>query len=699
MSNSAIPALDSAALGATWDGEGTSFAVYSEHATGVQLCLFEDESSRKETRRIEMQLDLRLPVWRAYVSGVGPGTRYGLRVHGPYRPHDGHRFNPAKLLIDPYAKAIEGSVDWNHPVFGFSKRPDATDLTLDARDDSAGKPRCIVVDTAFDWKGDVRPRVSMADTVIYEAHPKGLTARCSEIPSELRGTYRGIAHPATIDYLKRLGVTSLELLPIHAFVDDDFLVQKGLRNYWGYNTLGFFAPEGRYSASGDRGQQVAEFKEMVRELHSAGIEVLLDVVFNHTAEGGNTGPTLSMRGIDNQTYYRLFGGDQRFYVDTTGTGNTVDVSHPQVLKLVLDSLRYWVDEMHVDGFRFDLAPALAREEFAYHRNSAFFRAVHQDPVLAHVKMIAEPWDIGEGGYQLGNFPRGWSEWNDRFRDTSRRFWRGDRGALGELGFRLTGSADLYQSTKRGPTASINFVTAHDGFTMRDLVSYEHKHNLANGEMNRDGTDHNTSTNHGVEGPTTDPAIRSARNRHIRNLIATLFLSQGVPMLLAGDEIGRTQNGNNNAYCQDNEIGWVNWEIDEEGRGLLEFTRAAIALRASQPALRRADFYTGARVPGTQVADIAWYRPDGKQMTLADWAEHDRRSFGMRLVPPGGGNTLFIAFNAADNSLRFVFPRGGRAGTTSWTILLSTDETAETRSFRPGASATVAGPSIMVLQLG
>ena len=541
--------------GATWDGEGVNFALFSENAKRVELCLF-DASGRREVQRIVLgeQTD---QVWHCYLPEARPGLVYGYRVYGPYRPLEGHRFNPHKLLLDPYAKSIVGAVRWSDALFGYTVGHKRADLSLDRRDSAGGMPKCKVIDPAFTWGDDRRPVVPWHEMVIYELHVRGFTMQHPDVPPPLRGTYAGLATAPVIDYLQRLGITTVELMPVHAYVDDRNLVQAGLRNYWGYNTIGYFAPDSRYSASG----KVSEFKTMVKALHSAGLEVILDVVYNHTAEGNELGPTLAFRGIDNAAHYRLRPDDRRYYMDFTGTGNTLDMQHPRVLQLMMDSLRYWVQEMHVDGFRFDLASALARELHEVDRLGTFFDIIRQDPLLSQVKLIAEPWDLGEGGYQVGNFPSGWAEWNDKYRDTMRAYWKGDGGLIGDFARRLTGSSDLYGRSGRRPHASINYITVHDGFTLRDLVSYNEKHNEANGEGNRDGAANNLSWNCGVEGPTDDPAINELRERQVRNLLGTLLLSQGVPMMLAGDEIGRTQRGNNNAYCHDNEISWVDWALD------------------------------------------------------------------------------------------------------------------------------------------
>jgi isoamylase len=611
-------------LGATWDGEGTNFAVYSEEAEAVELCLFDDAGHE---RRLELP-EVTAHTWHGYVPGLGPGQRYGFRAYGPYEPRNGLRFNPAKLLLDPYARAIEGMVDWDDSVFGY--RIGADDLVRDDRDSAAHVPRSVVVHDAFPWGDDRRPSVPWADTVIYEAHVRGLTKLHPEVPERERGTYAALGSPPVVQHLKRLGVTTLELQPVHHYVSEQGLVRRGLTNYWGYNSIGYFAPDARYSSTGQRRQQVPEFKAMVRNLHAAGIEVILDVVYNHTAEGDHRGPTLSFRGLDNRGYYRLQDGDPRYYADFSGCGNSLNMRHPQVLALIMDSLRYWVLEMHVDGFRFDLASALARGLHEVDRLSVFFDLIHQDPVVSQVKLIAEPWDVGRGGYQVGNFPVLWTEWNGRYRDTIRDFWRGARTGVADLAYRLTGSSDLYQSDGRRPYASINFVTAHDGFTLNDLVSYDRKHNEANGEDNRDGSDDNRSWNCGVEGPTGDQEIRALRERQKRNLVATLLLSSGVPMLLAGDEMGRTQGGNNNAYCQDNEISWVNWKLDEGGVALLERVRALIALRRDHPVFRRRRFFQGQAIHGSGVKDIGWFTPNGAEMDEARWRAPDIATLGVFL---------------------------------------------------------------------
>ena len=617
-------------LGATWDGEGVNFALFSENATAVELCLFERPDDARETHRVRIE-ECTDFVWHIYLPESRPGQLYGYRVHGLYEPEAGLRFNPAKVLIDPYAKAIAGNIDWSDALFGYRIGDPKADLSLDDRENAGSIPKCVVVDQAFTWGGDQLLRTPWDRTVIYEVHVHGFTARHPDVPKNLRGTYAGLATPEVIEHLQHVGVTAVELLPVHHFVRDKHLVDRGLTNYWGYNSIGFFAPDIRYAASPERAHHVWEFKTMVKALHNAGIEVILDVVYNHTGEGNHLGPTLSFRGIDNASYYRLVPDHPRFYQDYTGCGNTLNVRHPRVLQLIMDSLRYWVLEMHVDGFRFDLASTLARELHDVDRLSAFFDIIHQDPVLSQVKLIAEPWDLGEGGYQVGNFPAGWAEWNGRYRDAIRRYWKGDGGQVAELAYRLSGSSDLYEGGGRRPHASINFVTAHDGFTLHDLVSYNHKHNEANGEDNRDGTDDNLSWNCGVEGPTNKPSIAALRERQKRNMLATLLLSQGVPMLCSGDEIGRTQGGNNNAYCQDNEISWVDWTLSKPQQALLTFTKGLIALRQKHPVFRRRRFFQGRRIRGMEVKDLDWLRPDGKEMTDEDWAQGYVRCLGVRLA--------------------------------------------------------------------
>jgi isoamylase len=673
---------DPVPLGATWQGEGTNFSLFSENAERVELCLFDEDDV--ETR---FELSERTAFnWHGYLPDVAAGQRYGFRVHGPYAPLEGHRFNPAKLLIDPYAKAIEGHVRWNRAnVFAYPQKgtPD-DDLELDTTDDAVAVPKSIVIDPAFDWEGDAPPRIPWSDTIIYEAHVKGFTKLHPGIPEHLRGTYGGLASDEAVGYLASLGVTALELLPVHHYVDEHHLLARGLRNYWGYSSIGYLAPHSAYSATGKRGEQLRELKGMVKALHRAGIEVILDVVYNHTGEGNHLGPTLCFRGIDNASYYRLMPDDPRHYLDFTGTGNSFNPVHPSVLRLIMDSLRYWVLECHVDGFRFDLASALARELYEVERLAAFFDTIHQDPVLSQVKLIAEPWDVGPGGYQVGNFPVLWTEWNGRYRDELRDFWRG-LGHGAEFSRRLSGSADLYQDDGRKPFASINFVTAHDGFTLRDLVSYDEKHNEANLEDNRDGTDDNRSWNCGVEGPTEDPDVVVLRAQQQRNLLTTLLLSLGVPMVVAGDEHGRTQHGNNNAYCQDNEISWIDWELDDERRELLELTKQLIAFRKTHAVFRRDRFLTGEQAMGSGLPDAWWFRPDGRRMTRRDWEQPECRVLGFFLngreirgrTPDGEpveDESYVLLFNASEEEVSFQMParRFGRV----WELELATQPHAD-----------------------
>ena len=611
-------------LGANWDGEGVNFALFSEHAEAVELCLF-DQAGRRELHRVRIkeQTD---QVWHCYLPEARPGLLYGYRVHGPYEPNKGHRFNPHKLLLDAYAKQIVGDLKWSDSHFGYRIGSRNVDLSMDRRDSAPGMLKAVVIDPAFTWGTDRAPRTPWHKSVIYEMHVRGFTIQHPKVAASLRGTYAGLATAPVIDHLLKLGVTAIELMPVHDFVDDRRLIERGLRNYWGYNTIGFFAPMSRYLAT----SSITEFKTMVKIMHSAGIEVILDVVYNHTAEGNQLGPTLSFRGIDNSVYYRTLPDNPRYYMDYTGTGNTLNMRHPRVLQLIMDSLRYWVLDMHVDGFRFDLAATLARELHEVDRLGAFLDIIHQDPVLSQVKLIAEPWDLGEGGYQVGKFPIGWAEWNDRYRDAVRSYWKGDGGQIGELAYRITGSSDLYARSGRRPYASINFVTAHDGFTLQDLVSYNQKHNEANGEDSRDGTDNNRSWNCGVEGPTDDPAIKALRARQKRNFLATILLSQGVPMLLYGDELGRTQQGNNNAYCQDNEISWLNWDRIGDEKELLAFVRRLISLRQNHPVFRRRNFFQGRSIKGAGIKDILWLRPDGREMPDEEWNQEHARTLGLFL---------------------------------------------------------------------
>jgi isoamylase len=649
-------------LGATWDGLGVNFAIFSDNASQVELCLFDDSGSQ-ETARILFQ-EYHNQIWHAYLPGIGPGQQYGYRVYGPYDPASGHRFNPQKLLIDPYARAISGDVKWDDAVYGYPPGSPQEDLGKDERDSAPYVPKCVVVDPAFDWEGVSAPNIPLSQSIIYELHTRGFTKLHPEVPPELRGTYAGLTHPAVIQYLHALGITAVELLPVHQFITDAFLHKKGMKNYWGYNSIGFFAPHSAYSSTGIHGQQVNEFKEMVKVLHREGIEVILDVVYNHTAEGNQLGPTLAFRGIDNASYYRLQQDNARYYMDYTGTGNTLIMMQPNVLQIIMDSLRYWIQEMHVDGFRFDLAAALARELHDVDRLGSFFDIIHQDPVISQVKLIAEPWDLGEGGYQVGRFPPAWVEWNAEYRDTVRDYWRGAEMTLATFANRLTGSSDLYETSGRRPTASINFITAHDGFTLHDLVSYNRKHNRANREGNRDGHDDNRSWNHGVEGPTEDPEINRKRDRQKRNFMATLLLSQGVPMLLAGDEIGRTQYGNNNAYCQDNEISWVRWETADQD--LLEFTRRLIHFRLQHPVFRRRNWFHGQPIHGDDASDIGWFTPNGVEMAEENWGEGYAKSLGIFLNGKGiqsfdefgdpvVDDSFYLMFNAHQHELVFTLP--------------------------------------------
>ncbi|MEU6429016.1 glycogen debranching protein GlgX [Microbispora sp. NPDC046973] len=693
-------------LGATWDGVGTNFSVFSEVAERVELCLYDDRGG--ETRVDLPEVDGF--VWHGYVPGIMPGQRYGFRVHGPYRPDHGHRCNPSKLLLDPYAKAIEGSVRWNESLFSYHF---ADPARLNTEDSAPYMPKNVVVNPFFEWGNDRPPRTPYHETVIYEAHVRGLTMRHPAVPEAQRGTYAGLAHPAVIDHLQSIGVTAVELMPVHQFVPEHFLVARGLTNYWGYNTIAYMAPHNAYASSGQRGEQVQEFKAMVRALHEAGIEVILDVVYNHTAEGDHMGPTLGFRGIDNVAYYRLREEDRRYYLDYTGCGNSLNVRSPHALQLIMDSLRYWVLDMHVDGFRFDLAAALARELHDVDRLSAFFDLIQQDPVISQVKLIAEPWDVGPGGYQVGNFPPLWTEWNGKYRDSVRDFWRGASQTLPEFASRLAGSSDLYATSGRRPVASINFVTAHDGFTLTDLVSYDHKHNEANGEGNRDGTDDNRSWNCGAEGPVEDPAIVRLRRRQRRNLLTTLFVSQGVPMLLAGDEFGRTQHGNNNAYCQDNEISWIDWSLVRQEGDLLEFVRRLAALRRAHPVFRRRRFFQG-RTVGDGSRDVIWLTPSGTEMTDADWHTGYAKSLavyvnGEAISEPGPrgerirDETFLLLINAHHENLTFALP-GPELG-AAWRPVLDTadedvrDDPYAEETLPPGAKVCLADRSMRVLICG
>jgi isoamylase len=694
-------------LGAYWDGKGTNFALFSENATGVELCLF--DSNDEETRLPLTEVSNF--VWHGYLPGIGPRQRYGFRVHGPYEPEQGHRFNPNKLLIDPYAKAIDGDVGTGPEIFGYAWEGEEPDLTFSELDSADFVPKSVVVDESFDWENDQLLRTPWHETVIYELHVKGFTKANPDIPEELRGTYAGLAHPAAIEHLQRLGVTAVELMPVHHFLaHPGYLVDKGLSNYWGYDSLNFFAPYAGYSASGALGGQVREFKEMVKALHRAGIEVILDVVYNHTGEGNHLGPTLSMRGIDNANYYRLVDDMPRYYMDFTGCGNSLYVRHPQVLKLIMDSLRYWVLDMHVDGFRFDLASALARELYEVNCLGAFFNIIHQDPVIADVKLIAEPWDVGEGGYQVGNFPVLWSEWNGRYRDTVRDFWRGEEQTLGEFAYRLAGSPDVYYQTNgRRPNASINFITAHDGFTLNDLVSYNEKHNEANGEENRDGESHNRSWNCGAEGETDDPEILTLRERQRRNFLTTLMLSQGIPMLVSGDELGRTQQGNNNVYCHDNALAWLDWDLKEANQDLLNFTRELIYFRRQHPVFRRRKWFQGQAIHGSGVIDIAWYNPDGGEMTDEQWEIGYAKSIavflnGTQIPSPGpqgqriSDDSFLMFFNAHYDVIEFTLPLEFQS--YEWSLEIDTKEArflTEPQLFTGTQAVPVIGRSIVVMR--
>jgi glycogen operon protein len=650
-------------LGATYDREGVNFSLFSENATGVELCLFDHKEDSFERTSIKIT-ERTHHSWHVYIPGLKPGQLYGYRVHGPYQPESGHRFNPGKLLIDPYTRALSGTIDWHPSLFGYRFAHKKEDLSFNDADSAAFIPKCVVVDPAYDWEGDSQLKIPIHKTIIYEMHVKGFTQLNEKIPPELRGTYRALTHPVVIDYLKSLGINAVELMPVHQFVMDNHLVEKDLANYWGYNTIGFFTPDIRYSSDTSGFAHVNEFKDMVKAFHKAGIEVILDVVYNHTAEGNHMGPTLSFRGIDNLSYYRLVETDPRYYMDYTGTGNTLNTVHPTVLRLLMDSLRYWALEMHVDGFRFDLASALAREFHDVDKLGSFFDVLHQDPVLSQLKLIAEPWDVGEGGYQVGEFPTGWAEWNGKYRDCIRDFWRGEDNTLPEFANRITGSSDLYLDNWRNPMASINFITAHDGFTLRDLVSYNEKHNEANGEDNKDGEDFNRSWNCGVEGPTDDPEILNLRKRQVRNFLTTLFISQGVPMLLAGDEFGRTQGGNNNAYCQDNEISWIDWKkLDQE---LLDFTRQLIQMTVKHPTFRRRKWFQGIPIKGRDITDIGWFLPEGTEMTEKHWEETYAKSLAVFLHGEGihskdeKGNKIiddsfYLMFNGHYETVDFKLP--------------------------------------------
>jgi isoamylase len=689
-------------LGSSYDGAGTNFSIFSEIAEGVDLCLFDDHGNETKIALPEVTSFC----WHGYLPNVGPGQRYGFRVHGPWNPQEGQRCHPSKLLLDPYARAVEGEVKWDQAVFTYSF--DDPDGSLNDADSAPFMPKSVVINPYFDWSNDRHPRTRWHEAIIYEVHVKGFSVNFPEIPEELRGTYAALAHPKAIEYFTKLGITAVELMPVHQFIQDSHVLERGLRNYWGYNSIAYLAPHNEYSSGGQNGQQGQAFKQMVKALHEAGIEVILDVVYNHTAEGNQLGPTLSFKGIDNAAYYRLVADDRRFYMDYTGTGNSLNMRHPHVLQLIMDSLRYWVLDMHVDGFRFDLASTLARELHDVDRLSAFFDIIQQDPVISQVKLIAEPWDIGEGGYQVGKFPPLWLEWNGKYRDSVRDYWRGQDQTLGEFAYRFTGSSDLYEATGRRPYASVNFITAHDGFTMHDLVSYNDKHNEANAEDNRDGESHNRSWNCGAEGPTEDPEINTLRNRQKRNLLATLFLSQGIPMLLGGDEFGRSQNGNNNSYCQDNEVSWFNWESAD--KDLLEFTRRLIQLRKEHPVFHRRRWFQGRPIHGEKITDVGWFTPEGNQMAEEQWGEGFAKALGVFLngegidSPDARGervvdDSFYVLFNAHYEPLQFVLPK--KEWGEPWTVVLDTTKPLpenEEHLYKAGEEVPVESRSLKVLRL-
>ncbi len=690
-------------LGASWDGNGVNFALFSEHARKVELCLF-DSRGRREIERIALPEQTNY-VWHCYVPQARPGLLYGYRVHGPYEPENGHRFNPNKLLLDPYAKSTQGRLRWHDAHFGYKIGAKREDLSFDWRDNAILMPKAQVIDSRFDWGDDAPPAIAWSDSILYELHVKGFTIRHPEIPESIRGTYAALASPPVLAHLRQLGITAVELMPIHHFVDDRHLLERGLRNYWGYNSIGFFMPDPRYSATGD---PVSEFKSMVKALHAAGIEVILDVVYNHTGEGNHLGPTLSFRGIDNAAYYRLMPDDLRYYRDYTGCGNTLDMTNPYVLQLIMDSLRYWVQEMHVDGFRFDLAATLAREGHEFDRRGGFLDIIHQDPVLSRVKLIAEPWDVGEGGYQVGNFPAGWTEWNAKYRDAVRAYWKGEGGLIGDLAYRLTGSSDLYAHNGRRPYASINFITSHDGFTLQDLVSHEKKHNEANGEENQDGESNNLSWNCGKEGPSDDPEIVALRGRQKRNLLTTLFLSQGIPMLVAGDEIGRSQEGNNNAYNQDNEISWLNWDIKLEDRAFFSFVCRVIGLRRQHPVFRRRSFFQP-HATGSGDRNILWFNPEGLEMSDTEWNQGFAHCLGMYLAGDAIGevdehgtplydNNFLLLINAYHEAVPFQIP--GFQGHRRWQVAIDThdpDRQSVDKHYARGSVFPLHGRSLVLLQ--
>lgn len=695
-------------LGASWDGSGVNFSIFSEHATKVELCLFDSTNAKKETHRLPLPEQTHR-TWHGYLPGLRPGQLYGYRVHGPYEPRKGYRFNPNKVLLDPYAKGIGRLIRWSGEMFGYKIDDPKKDLSFDHRDNAPFAPLAVVIDPGFRWGNDKHPRVPWPKTLIYELHVKGFSKLNPEIPPRLRGTFAGLASEAAIRYFRELGVTAVELMPVHHHLDEYPLAERNLSNYWGYNTLSYFAPDFRYASSVSAQEAVLEFKRMVRALHAAGIEVILDVVYNHTGEGSHLGPTLSFRGIDNAAYYRLSQKNHRYYEDFTGCGNTLNIRHPGVLQLIMDSLRYWVLEMRVDGFRFDLAAALARELHAVNKLSAFFDVIRKDPVLSRVKLIAEPWDLGEGGYQIGNFPPGWAEWNGKYRDSVRRFWKGDGGGLGDLATRLCGSSDLYASSGRKTHASINFITSHDGFTLQDLVGYNKKHNKANGEHNKDGENHNLSWNCGVEGPAVDPAVTALRERQKRNFIASLLVSQGVPMIRSGDELSHTQNGNNNPYCQDNQISWLNWNLTDTQKRFLAFVKRVVQIRRDQPVLKREEFLQGRQTGDSELKDVTWFAPSGKEMEESIWNDPAARSFGMRLAGDAieetdergeriVGDTLLLLVNAHHEDIRFTLP-SQRPG-FQWRLALDTAETEDPVNvfYLPGDSYPLKQRSLALLVL-
>ena len=689
-------------LGATWDGVGVNFALFSANATKVELCLF-DQDGKIELERIELP-EYTDEIWHGYLPDARPGTVYGYRVHGPWAPDEGHRFNPHKLLLDPYAKNHVGQLKWGPEVFAYQMES-GDDTTYDERDSAPNMPKCVVIDPAFTWLRDRRPNVTWERTVIYETHVRGFTMRHPNVPDDLRGTFSGMAVKEVVDHIKTLGITSVELLPIHTFINDSNLIENGLTNFWGYNTIGFFAPDPRYSSKPAFAH--AEFKEMVAHLHDAGLEVILDVVYNHTAEGNERGPSLSFKGIDNASYYRLLPDQRRYYINDTGTGNTLNLSHPRVLQMVTDSLRYWVQEMHVDGFRFDLGTILAREPYGFDQGSGFLHACGQDPVLNGVKLIAEPWDCGPGGYQVGEFPPGWAEWNDKYRDDIRAFWKGDEAMAATLAARMSASAEMFNKRGRKPWSTVNFITAHDGFTLRDCVSYNDKHNEANGEDGRDGNDNNHSWNHGTEGETDDADINEMRRRSMRNMLATLLLSQGTPMLLAGDEFGRTQQGNNNAYCQDDDISWVDWNIPEWGQKQMELVRRIIALRQRYPILHRGRFFTGQEIEGLGVRDVTWINASGESMQPDEWGDTNMRCFGMLIDGraqatgvrrPGQDTTMLIVVNAHHDMVTFTLPECTNG--TGWELMIDTNvpERDDAQQFSIGDGYHVTDRSLLLFAL-